>query len=165
MWASWAPGLAGRRPRRAARGEAPRETVTRLLAEVGEGRRKSFDRLFPLVYGELRALARRVRRSDEGRDPPLDTTSLVHEAYLRLVDQSRADWRSRGHFNAVASKAMRHILIDHARRHAYAKRGGGAQQISLDEAAAVVFDRQFVARHDGSPILLALAFWLPFCHC
>jgi RNA polymerase sigma factor (TIGR02999 family) len=112
--------------------EATRETVTRLLAELGEGRRKSFDRLFPLVYGELRALARRVRRHDEGRDPTLDTTSLVHEAYLRLVDQSRADWRSRGHFNAVASKAMRHILIDYARRGRAAKRGGGQAPVSLD---------------------------------
>ena len=112
--------------------EAPRETVTRLLAEVGEGRRKSFDRLFPLVYEELRALARRVRRPDQGRDLTLDTTSLVHEAYLRLVDQSRADWRSRGHFHAVAAKAMRHILIDYARRGQAAKRGGGRPPASLD---------------------------------
>lgn len=112
--------------------EATRETVTRLLAEVGEGRRKSFDRLFPLVYEELRALARRVRRPAEGRDQTLDTTSLVHEAYLRLVDQSRADWRSRGHFNAVACKAMRHILIDYARRGQAAKRGGGRAPESLD---------------------------------
>jgi RNA polymerase sigma factor (TIGR02999 family) len=114
------------------------ETVTRLLGEIGRGDRGSFDRLFPLVYEELRRLARGVKRPDAGRDPTLDTTSLVHEAYLRLVDQSRADWRSRGHFRAVAAKAMRHILIDNARRRMAGKRGGGRAALPLSGEAALV---------------------------
>lgn len=111
--------------------DALQGSVTRLLGELRDGEPGSFDRLFPLVYEELRSMARRARRPDAGRDPTLDTTSLVHEAYLKLVDQSRADWRSRGHFRAVAAKAMRHITIDHARRRAAGKRGGGAPAVPL----------------------------------
>jgi RNA polymerase sigma factor (TIGR02999 family) len=122
--------------------DARQETVTRLLGEIGRGDHGSFDRLFPLVYEELRALARRVQRPDAGRDPTLDTTSLVHEAYLRLVDQSRADWRSRGHFRAVAAKAMRHILIDDARQRAAGKRGGGRAPAPLSAVADVLPGRE-----------------------
>jgi RNA polymerase sigma factor (TIGR02999 family) len=118
--------------------DARQETVTRLLGEIGRGERGSFDRLFPLVYEELRALAQRVVRPDAGRDVTLDATALVHEAYLKLVDQSRADWRSRGHFRAVAAKAMRHILIDDARRRTAGKRGGGRAPLTLSGDAALV---------------------------
>ncbi|HUP21244.1 MAG TPA: sigma-70 family RNA polymerase sigma factor [Gemmatimonadota bacterium] len=111
--------------------DALQGTVTRLLGELRNGDRGSFDRLFPLVYDELHALARRALRPEAGRDPTLDATSLVHEAYLKLVDQSRADWRSRGHFRAVAAKAMRHITIDHARRRMAEKRGGGVRAVPL----------------------------------
>jgi len=111
-------------------------TVTRLLGEVRDRRPGSFDRLFPLVYDELQEIARRQLR---GRpNGTLDTHALVHEAYLRLVDQSRPDWRTRGHFSAVASTAMRHILIDWARRRQAAKRGGGAGAVTLDRLEALM---------------------------
>jgi RNA polymerase sigma factor (TIGR02999 family) len=116
--------------------DARRETVTRLLAEVREGRSGSFDRLFPVVYNELHGLARRARGGWRGGET-LNTTALVHEAYLKLVDQTKPDWRSRGHFGAVAAKAMRHILIDYARRRSAAKRGGDRPAASLDEALGV----------------------------
>ena len=118
--------------------DALQGNVTRLLGELRNGEPGSFDRLFPLVYEELHSLARRARRPDAGRDLTLDTTSLVHEAYLKLVDQSRADWRSRGHFRAVAAKAMRHITIDHARRRAAGKRGGGVPDVPLSAVEAFV---------------------------
>ncbi len=114
------------------------ETVTRLLGEIGRGESGAFDRLFPLVYDELRALARRALRPAGGRDPTLNATSLVHEAYLRLVEPGHADWRSRGHFRAVAAKAMRHILIDDARRRTAGKRGGGQAPVPLTAVAEVV---------------------------
>ena len=107
------------------------QTVTGLLYRVRSGDRDAFDRLFPMVYDEMRVLARRQRWGWVG-DQTLGTTALVHEAYLRLVDQSSADWRSRGHFGAVASRAMRHILIDYARRRRAAKRGGPQANLSLD---------------------------------
>jgi RNA polymerase sigma factor (TIGR02999 family) len=113
--------------------EALRQTVTRLLAEVRAGKRESFDRLFPLVYDELRRIARRERGGWRGGET-LNTTALVHEAYLKLVDQTAPDWRSHGHFGAVASMAMRHILIDHARRAQSAKRGGDQVPTSIDDA-------------------------------
>ena len=105
------------------------QTVTRLLQRAGEGDRESLGGLFPLVYEELRQIARRHRR---GGMETLNTTALVHEAYIKLVDQTRPDWQSRAHFLAVASKAMRHILIDHARRTGAAKRGGGGVPVELD---------------------------------
>lgn len=113
-------------------GETRQETVTRILGEADRDPRASLNQLFPIVYEELRALARAQRRGwrDEGT---LNTTGLLHEAYLRLVDRSRADWRGRAHFRAVAAKAMRHILIDHARRRGAAKRGGGVASLSLQD--------------------------------
>ena len=98
--------------------------ITQLLIAWRNGDADAADRLFPLLYSDLRAIARRqIRRS--GRGGTLETTSLVHEAYLRLVDQTRAELNDRNHFFAVASKTMRHILIDHARASAAQKRGGG----------------------------------------
>jgi RNA polymerase sigma-70 factor, ECF subfamily len=112
--------------------------ITRLLQQVsqGGGGRDAFDRLIPLVYGELVALARhRLRRERQGHT--LDTAALVHEAYLKLVDQTRAEWRSRHHFFAVASEAMRRILIDYAKQRRAEKRGGGHGHLPLDEAGDV----------------------------
>jgi RNA polymerase sigma factor (TIGR02999 family) len=106
--------------------------VSRLLGDIEEGRREALDELFPLVYAELHAQARRQRGRWQG-DYTLDTTSLVHEAYIKLVDQDRVAARSRAHFVAVASKAMRHILCNRARDRQRQKRGGGAPVLSLDE--------------------------------
>jgi len=106
--------------------------VTPLLEAVRRGEDGAVDRLMPLLYGELRFLARRQLRR-QGRSPTLDSTALVHEAYLKLVDQKQAGWRDRGHFLAVAALAMRHILVDRARRRAAAKRGQGAIRVTLDE--------------------------------
>ena len=105
-------------------------TVTRLLEEVGAGRREALDALVPLVYDELRVLARRQRRRWRG-DETLGTTALIHEAYLRLVDQSAPQWASHPHFLAVASRAMRQVLLDYAKRQHAAKRGGSRRQVSL----------------------------------
>ncbi len=107
--------------------------VTQLLAAYRDGDRQAFDRLMPLVYDDLRRLARiQLRRRRPGES--LDTVGLVHEAYLRLVDQSRADWRDRGHFFAVSAMAMRQIVVDHARRRLRVKRGGEHVIVGLDLA-------------------------------
>jgi RNA polymerase sigma factor (TIGR02999 family) len=113
-------------------GEAPaRGEITGLLMAWRAGDRSAFDRLFGLLYDELRLLARRqMRRS--GRDQTLDTTSVLHEAYLKLVDPARASVEDRGHFMALASRAMRHILVDHARRRGALKRGAG-DRVALDD--------------------------------
>ncbi|HEX4961633.1 MAG TPA: ECF-type sigma factor [Thermoanaerobaculia bacterium] len=114
-----------------AQGPIPGE-VTQLLAAVRQGDGSAMDRLVTLVYDELRAVARRqLRRWLPGQT--LDTTALVHEAYFRLVDQAGASWQDRAHFLSVAGMAMRHILVDAARRRAAKKRGGEDLRISLDE--------------------------------
>lgn len=106
-------------------------TVTQLLALAGTGDETALDRALPLVYDELRGLARRqLRREAEGHT--LNSGALVHEAYIRLVDQTKVQWRDRGHFLAVATVAMRRILIDSARRRRAGRRGGGAQRVPLD---------------------------------
>ncbi|HSK18266.1 MAG TPA: sigma-70 family RNA polymerase sigma factor [Longimicrobiales bacterium] len=106
-------------------------TVTQLLALASSGDETALARAFPLVYGELRGLARRqLRRECEGFT--LNSVALVHEAYLRLVDQTRVQWRDRAHFLAVAAMAMRRILIDEARRRRAVRHGGGAQRVPLD---------------------------------
>jgi RNA polymerase sigma factor (TIGR02999 family) len=105
--------------------------ITRLLASVRDGDRQAIDVVFSLVYAELRTAARRqLARARPG--DTINTTVLVHEAYLKLVDSARAHWTDRGHFFAVAAKAMRQIIIDHARWASRQKRGGGAHKISLD---------------------------------
>ena len=115
------------------------EITERLLALRG-GDKEALNQLVPLVYGRLRAMAH-ARLT--GRDPgaSLDTTALVHEAYLRLVDQSRVEWRDRQHFFAVAALAMRQIVVDRARRRGALKRGGGVSVALLDEAASGVEPR------------------------
>jgi len=120
--------------------QPPRQhEITELLAEWREGNQSALDELYPLVYNELHRLARRYM-SRERRGHTLQTTALINEAYVRLVDQKNVQWANRSHFFAISAQIMRRILIDHARRHAYAKRGGGAQQVSLEEAATVTPD-------------------------
>jgi RNA polymerase sigma factor (TIGR02999 family) len=110
--------------------------ITRLLRDWHDGDQAALDQLMPLVYDELRRLARNyMRRQSPGQT--LQTTALINEAYLRLVNLPDIDWQSRAHFYAVAAQAMRYLLIERARSKRYAKRGGGAQQVSLDEAAMV----------------------------
>lgn len=106
--------------------------MTRLLEELQAGHRSAFDELLPLVYHELHRAAERQRRRWEG-DETLNTTALVHEAYLRLVDQSAPHWESRAHFLAVASKAMRQVLINYAKGKRAAKRGRGIRPLRLHE--------------------------------
>jgi RNA polymerase sigma-70 factor, ECF subfamily len=116
------------------------KSITELLIEWRDGDVTALDRLMPLVYEELRRLARyHMRRERPGHT--LQTGALVNEAYIRLVDHKGMRWQNRAHFYAVASQAMRRILVDHARFHHYAKRGGGNQPLELD-AAAAVFQRQ-----------------------
>jgi RNA polymerase sigma factor (TIGR02999 family) len=105
--------------------------ITELLAELREGRRDAFNQILPLVYSELRRAARRelaIRPSDS-----LSTTALVHELYLKFARADRADWRNRAHFLGVASVAMRHILVDRARRRSAEKRGGPQRHVTLDD--------------------------------
>ena len=109
--------------------------VSRLLRAWSEGDRAALDRLTSLVYDELRRLARRYMRG-ERPGHSLQTTALVNEAYMRLVDYKRMQWQNRAHFFAVSSQLMRRILVDHARRH-NRKRGGGVQHVSLEETAMV----------------------------
>jgi RNA polymerase sigma-70 factor, ECF subfamily len=114
--------------------------VTRLLREWSEGDAAAVEKLLPLVHEELRRLARRyMRRERPGHT--LQTTAVVNEAYLRLVDQQGADWRNRAHFFAVSAQAMRHILVDYARRKYSSKRGGVARKVTLDEAAVASTER------------------------
>ena len=113
------------------------DEVSRLLQSVKAGDRVAFDQLFALVYEELREVAGRRRRGWEGEES-LNTTALVHEAYLKLVDQSTPDWESRPHFLAVASRAMRQILLDYAKRKSAAKRGGRAERLPIHAVEAVL---------------------------
>lgn len=118
-------------------GDTDQQTVTRLLHELRAGDRDAFAQLLPHVYDELHQLAARQRGRWEG-DETLNTTALVHEAYLRLVDQSTPQWWSHPHFLAVASTAMRQILLDYAKRKHAAKRGGGYQHVPLHEVEAAL---------------------------
>jgi RNA polymerase sigma-70 factor, ECF subfamily len=114
---------------------SPKE-VTRLLVDWGDGDKAALDELIPLVYDELRRLAARyMRRESQGHT--LQTSALVNEAYLRLIDQKSVQWQNRAHFFGVAAQLMRRILVDHARSRLRAKRGGGAQMVSLAEQAVM----------------------------
>ena len=108
--------------------------ITALLDDWSRGNPSALDQLLPLVYQELRGIARRqLRRERDGHT--LQPTALVHEAYMRLVDQRQVGWQSRAHFFGVAAQVMRRILVDDARRHNAAKRGNGVQCVSIEEAA------------------------------
>jgi RNA polymerase sigma factor (TIGR02999 family) len=135
---------------------SPQE-VTQLLADWGKGDRSALDKLFPLVQSELRRIAQR-QMSQERPGHTLQATALVNEAYLKLAGQQGFDWHNRAHFFAVCAQVMRHILIDHARAHARDKRGGGAIQVSLNEALVVAEDQaaHFIALDDALRVLEGL---------
>lgn len=114
--------------------------VTALLDDWHNGNEAALSALMPIVYGELRHLAAGYLRRERA-DHTLQTTALVHEAYLRLVDQRRVRWAGRAHFLAIAAQMMRRILVDHARRIGYAKRGGGQARLALEEALDVAVER------------------------
>jgi RNA polymerase sigma factor (TIGR02999 family) len=116
------------------------QNITRLLLDWRNGDQSALDRLMPLVYEELRRMANHYMRN-ERRGHTLQTSALVNEAYLRLVDHENIEWQNRAHFFGVAAQAMRRILVDYARTRNYQKRGGGAQQVSLDEAMTLAGDR------------------------
>jgi RNA polymerase sigma factor (TIGR02999 family) len=130
------------------------EEVTRLLGAVQHGDGAALDALFPLVYDELRVVARRQRRRWKAGHS-LNTTALVHEAYLKFVGQDRATWESRAHFLGSAAKVMRHILLDHARRQRSQKRGGDAPRLSLDEIGEQLTGG-LVLSDENADLLLAL---------
>ena len=110
--------------------------ITACLTAWSDGKPNAFQELWPLVYAELRRVAAQRLRS-ERPDHTLQPTALIHEAYIRLVDQHHVDWQNRAHFFGVAARVMRRILVDHARRHAANKRGHGVRYVSLDEAMHV----------------------------
>ncbi len=114
--------------------------VTQLLLQVTDGDDAAVNRLLPLVYNELRRLAASyLQRERAGHT--LQATALVHEAWLRLVDQSRVEWQNRAHFFGVAAQMMRRILVDHARAHVAGKRGGGVAHVSLDNSLEISSER------------------------
>jgi RNA polymerase sigma factor (TIGR02999 family) len=131
--------------------------LTELLIAWGNGNQAALEQLFPMVYEELSRLAHRyMRRERPGHS--LQTTAVVHEAYLRLIDQKQVHWQNRAHFFAIAAQMMRRILITHAQSHAYAKRGGGMLKVSLDEAAILSKERagELIALDDALERLTAI---------
>jgi RNA polymerase sigma factor (TIGR02999 family) len=116
------------------------EPITDLLLELKGGDRNASERLFRLVYDDLRRIAHRALRR-ERPDHTLGTTGVVHEAYLRLVNQTRVEWSDRAHFYGIAAQAMRRILVDYARRHHRQKRGGGQRPVTLDDGAVSLDER------------------------
>lgn len=118
----------------------PASEVTRLLVSWREGHEEALDQLMPLIYQELKQLARGYLR-DERPDHTLQPTALIHEAYIRLADQSLPQWQNRAHFYGIAARVMRQILVDHARRHHASKRGSDQQRVPLDEAIVFTEDR------------------------
>ena len=115
-------------------------SVTQLLEQWNHGDREALDKLMPLIYEELRKMAKRYM-SQQNPGHTLQTTALIHEAYLRMVKQKEKHFENRAHFFGVAAQAMRHILVDYARARHTAKRGGGARPISLEETALVTQER------------------------
>ena len=143
-------------------GESPRlsenaaDNVTKLLIDLSNGDRDAVDILLPVIYDELRKLAANYLRR-ERPDHTLQPTALVHEAYLRLVDQTRVNWQNRAHFFGVAAQIMRRLLVDHARKHNAEKRGQDFQKLSLDENIdrAVERSAELIALDDALKALAA----------
>jgi RNA polymerase sigma factor (TIGR02999 family) len=125
---------------------SPERDITQLLLASGKGDKAALDELLPAVYGELRRLAESYIQRERA-DHTLQATALVHEAYLRLIDQRSVDWRNRAQFFALAAKMMRRILVNHAEAHQAAKRGGDAQKLSLDEAISFFSEQQLDLLH------------------
>jgi RNA polymerase sigma-70 factor, ECF subfamily len=135
----------------------PQGEVTSLLAAWGKGDQSALNKLMPLVYAELHRIARRVW-SQQQHNNTLQPTALIHEAYLKLAKAESASFQDRCHFFAVASTAMRQILVNHAKSHLAAKRGGGAANVSLDEVQQAV-DREaaeIVSLHEALEALQAV---------
>lgn len=123
--------------------DPPQTEVTRILLDLsaqGDAAPPATGRLFDLVYDELRSLAGAYMRRERA-EHTLQATALVHEAFLRLVDQTQIEWQNRAHFMGIAARAMRQTLIDHARRKSTEKRGGGWERVTLDEGAEVGSER------------------------
>src|SRR2546428_1553206 len=132
------------------------QEVTRLLLAWRDGDEAALEKLLPLVYEELHRLAARyMRRESPGHT--LQTSALVNEAFIRLIDQQRVHWQNRAHFFGIAALLMRRILLDHARSQARAKRGGGARWVSFDETAIVSGERaaELIALDDALYALMA----------
>jgi len=119
--------------------DAPTDAITQWLTDWSNGDRSALEKLTPLVYRELHRLAQAYMRGERAGHA-LQTTALVNEAYLRLIETDRQSWQSRVHFYAVAAKLMRHILVDFARSRDRLKRGGSLEQVSLDEALTMAAD-------------------------
>jgi RNA polymerase sigma factor (TIGR02999 family) len=136
---------------------APSALVSKLLLNWGQGDQDAREALIPLVYDELRRLARRHLRR-ERPDHTLQSAALVNEAYLRLIRQDQPQWQNRAHFFGVAAQLMRHILVDHARNRAAAKRGAGVPKLALDPELALPKERgvDLVALDDALNQLAAL---------
>ena len=117
------------------------QDITALLADVQAGRREAIDQLTPLLYDELRRLAHQKLYYERAHHT-LNTTALVHEAYLELVDQTRVSWQSRAHFMAAAAQSMRYILLHYAERRRALKRGGNAKKVSFDEVHDEITDER-----------------------
>jgi RNA polymerase sigma factor (TIGR02999 family) len=139
-----------------ARPPAPAE-ITRLLLSFRLGEPDAGEKLFPLIYDELRAMARR-RLGSRSPGQTLDTVGLVHEAYIRLFDQTRLEWQDRKHFYSVIAMAMRQIVVDHARRRLAKKRGGGQMPMDIDIADPATDERaeEVLAVHEALDDLKAL---------
>ncbi len=137
--------------------ETASQPISQLLQRWSQGDRAAFDELTPLVYDELRRIAHRYM-AQQSPGHMLQTTALINEAYLRLGRQEEKCWGNRAHFFAVAAQAMRHILVDDARAQRRDKRGGGAQQLSLDEALTLGPERsaELVALDDALTVLAKL---------
>lgn len=131
--------------------------VTKLLEAWSDGKQEALGELLPLVYEELRRMAKRYMNSQPSGHT-LQTTALIHEAYLKLADRKEKRWQNRAHFFAVAASAMRHILVDHARSRQAEKRGGATEIISLEDVAIVSDERaaEIVALDDAIKNLSAL---------
>ena len=128
--------------------DTSRHDVTRLLLAWGDGDEAALEELYPLVQAELRRLARGRLRHERAQHT-LETTGLVHEAFLRLVDQERAQWQSRGHFLAIAARMMRRVLVDYARRRLSLKRGGELVQVPLEDAPILGSSHEVLRVHEA----------------
>ena len=143
-------------PRSKSMGISSPHDVTQLLQDWRNGDKAALEKLTPLVYDELRRLANRYLRS-ERQDHTLQGTALVHEAYMKMVGYTDLEWQSRAHFFGVAARIMRQILIDHARKHKADRRGGGKQNLNLEEAVVFSAERasSLVALDDALESLAA----------
>ena len=120
--------------------ESTPDELTELLNEWGNGNQAALEKLMPLVYAELHRIAKRHMRN-QSPDHTLQTTALIHEAYVKMAGDSGKQWKDRVHFYAVAARAMRHVLVDHARTKQSAKRGGGARPVPLEEGIGTSEER------------------------